>query len=32
MPKDCIKSKGQAIDYAAKLLSPEEEDPSQTTP
>ena len=27
MPKDCIKSKGQAIDYASKLLSPEEEEP-----
>ena len=27
MPKDCIKSGGQAIDYAAKLLPPEEEDP-----
>ena len=26
MPK-CIKSEGQAIDYAAKLLSPEEEEP-----
>lgn len=26
MPK-CIKSEGQAIDYASKLLSPEEEDP-----
>ena len=27
MPKSCIKSEGQAIDYAAKLLSPEEEEP-----
>ena len=27
MPKDCIKSEGQAIDYAFKLLSPEEEEP-----
>ena len=26
MPK-CIKSEGQAVDYAAKLLSPEEEEP-----
>ena len=26
MPK-CIKSEGPAIDYAAKLLSPEEEEP-----
>ena len=26
MPK-CIKSEGQAINYAAKLLSPEEEEP-----
>ena len=27
MPKSCIKSEGQAIDYAAKLLAPEEEEP-----
>lgn len=27
MQKSCIKSEGQAIDYAAKLLSPEEEAP-----
>ena len=29
MPK-CIKSEGQAIDYASKLLSPEEEDPFES--
>ena len=27
MPKSCIKSEGQAIDYASNLLSPEEEEP-----